>query len=74
MSVRNAFQMSAKEAEAAEKWCDEHVCNVPRWQFWRRKYSFPSFSYVFTPTVIGPAVSVRCHCGANKNVTDYGSW
>jgi hypothetical protein len=31
-------------------------------------------TYSFTPTTIGMTVSVKCACGAESNITDYGSW
>ncbi len=33
-----------------------------------------TFTYSFTPTGIGQAVTVSCSCGAEKNVTDYDMW
>ena len=32
------------------------------------------YSYRFTPTSLGTAVSVKCACGKEKNVTEYDSW
>lgn len=31
--------------------------------------------YIFTPTSIGDACSIRCDiCGEEKNITDYNCW
>ena len=74
------FKMNECEAEAAKKWTSEHVCAaVPIWKFWvktidARYRCLPSFTYSFTPAGIGDSVIVSCHCGAKRDVTDYGSW
>jgi len=70
------FEMNEVEAEAAMRWTSEHECTIPRWQFWRdaNYYKYPSFTYSFTPTGVGDAVTISCHCGAKKDVTDYSSW
>lgn len=58
------FKLNDCEAKAAREWVSEHVCRA-RW--WR-------FTYSFTPTEIGDAVTISCHCGAKKNITDYNFW
>jgi hypothetical protein len=70
------FEMNKHEIEAAEKWTSDHVCAPSRWQFWRTKgvEVYPHFTYSFSQTAIGKAVTVSCHCGAKKDVTDYSSW
>lgn len=32
------------------------------------------FSYIFTPTSVGTAVSIKCICGEQENITDYDIW
>lgn len=69
--------MNEREIEAAVKWTSEHECVAPRWRFWARRpvgNGYPSFTYSFTSTGIGEGVTISCHCGAKKNVTDYSSW
>lgn len=70
------FEMNDSEAEAAERWISEHVCAPPRWKFWRKGSCYKSthFTYSFSPTAIGKGVTISCHCGAKKDVTDYSSW
>jgi len=70
------FKMNEAEAQTTMKWTSDHVCTIPRWQFWRRglRYEYPHFTYAFSPCGIGDAVTISCHCGAKKDVTDYSSW
>ena len=39
-----------------------------------RSVSGGRFSYIFTPTAIGVAVTVECACGDSADCTDYESW
>jgi len=32
------------------------------------------YTFLYTPTTLGIAVTVRCGCGEELNITDYGSW
>lgn len=78
-AIKYEFSMNDREAEAATKWKSEHVCGPARWRFWNavrraRSYPYPSFTYAFTPTGIGVAVTISCHCGSEKNITDYDCW
>lgn len=71
------FKMNDHEAEAAKKWTSEHVCMIAWWRFWARRpigNGYPHFTYSFTPTGIGESVTISCHCGAKRDVTDYSSW
>ena len=80
MTAKYLFEMNEREAEAAEKWTSEHlVCAPPLWKFWAKPIwskstMCPHFTYSFTPTGIGEAVTISCHCGAKRDVTDYSSW
>lgn len=68
------FRMNEVEAEAATRWVSAHVCAPARWWIRRKIWKHPSFTYSFTPTGIGDVVTISCHCGAKKDVTDYSSW
>lgn len=67
----DCYSMSEEEADAAAEFWDEHECPL------RGSYRGAiggGNDIIFSPTSIGTAVKVRCLCGAEKNVTDYGSW
>jgi hypothetical protein len=69
------FELWGKELETFQKWDKEHkkVCKL---------LNNPDFTpaiggrltFSFTPTGLGPAVSVECACGEKHNCTDYDSW
>lgn len=63
--------MNDKEKKAAEAWISKQ----------RKKKKSPDtaiggrFSYIFTPTGIGTAVTIRDGLtGEEKNITDYDTW
>lgn len=33
-----------------------------------------AITYEFAPTSLGVVVKVKCHCGANIDVSDYENW
>ena len=72
--MKYEFAMNEREAEVTTKWMSDHVCVPSGWRFWRTVPPCPSFTYSFSPTGIGDSVIVSCHCGAKRDVTDYGSW
>lgn len=60
-----AFTLSEVEHDAAKIFMRKHNCGV------KTKY----YEYIFGPTGIGTAVSIRCvHCKKEHDVTDYASW
>ena len=58
------FEMNEAETDAALAWMKEHIAI----------HTNTSFTYSFTYTGIGIYTVVKCRCGAEKNVSDYGSW
>jgi hypothetical protein len=65
------YQMSEEEADLAAEFWDEHECRL------RGKYRGATGGgndIIFSPCSIGVGVTVRCACGAEKDVTDYSSW
>jgi hypothetical protein len=63
--------MSEEELTKAKIWIEKHPCKH------RGKGTGAiggGISYIFSPTSIGTAITVRCYCGGEYDVTDYGSW
>jgi len=68
------FELHGIELKSYQEWDKEHkkVCKL---------YNNPDqpaiggrLTFSFTPTGLGPAVSVKCACGEMHNCTDYDSW
>ena len=68
------FELLDKELEMFEDWNRKHrkVCKIvnenPQVAIGGR------LTFSFTPTGLGPGVSVKCICGAEKDCTDVDSW
>ena len=58
------FLVSKKEEDKKEKWLKKH----------RKKCNKKFVTYCFTYTGIGIATVVRCECGEEIDITDYGRW
>ena len=64
------FKLFESEKKAAEKFLIEH-----RHPDVNKGAIGGHISYIFTPTSIGDAVSIRCNiCNKEENITDYGTW
>jgi hypothetical protein len=67
----NCFSMDEKETDRASEFWDEHDCSM------RGKYRGAAGGgnqVIFSPSGLGTAVTVKCYCGAEKNITNYSSW
>lgn len=64
--LETAFVISQSERRAANEWMLVHKCAH------RDKYR--SITWMFTTTGIGTVVELKCSCGAQVDVSDYGSW
>ena len=71
---RRLFVMSVKEALRSAKWRREHDNECSRRHPDFPAQRIPHYTYSFSPTGIGEAVTISCHCGAKEDVTDYDSW
>lgn len=65
------FELNGKENAVAILWKKAHA----------KKHVMKSvaaisgrWSYIFTPNSIGTAITVRCICGEEKDVTNYDDW
>ena len=75
------FTIEPYEQVAMREWMIEHkeTCSLNFEKDGSRK-EFPggaiggAITYNFTPTGIGMATSVSCHCGESINITDYDQW
>lgn len=64
------FKLNEKENELAEKFLQEH-----RHPEIYKGAIGGHISYIFTPTSISDAVSIRCSiCDKEENITDYDTW
>ena len=75
------FSMSTNEFNAFTKWYNEHYTKETCKYFDDGKSPISPqgaiggvLTFSFTPTSIGMGVGVKCACGAEVNVTDYGEW
>lgn len=68
MSESESFVLEGKELDSYRKF-RRHKCTTRR-----MGEPDPLISVTFTQTGIGTAVEVRCHCGREKNITDYETW
>ena len=77
------FKISGKELIEVENFISNHKCSLPDATKRMQKLTGEKkiqgaiggqYSYKFTPTFLGTAVTVKCACGQEKNVTDYDSW
>lgn len=67
--------MSEKEQVEFNKWNKEHREVCPLLQPGVDKPAIGGrLTFGFTPTGIGTAITVKCMCGAEKNLTDYECW
>ena len=69
------FELTNNELKKFEEWDIEHkkVCSLlinPD----NISTIGGRLTFMFTPTSLGPAVSVKCACGEICNCTDYESW
>ena len=64
------FKLSEKEAKAADEFENKH-----RHPDVYKGAIGGHMEYIFTPTSIGSACTVKCSiCGESKNITDYDVW
>lgn len=64
------FKLSEKENELAEKFLQEH-----RHPEVYKGAIGGHVDFIFTPTSIGNAISIRCTiCDTEENITDYNNW
>lgn len=77
------FGIYGVELERARKFLKAHKCVLPDAPKRMQKLTGQKkkqgaiggqYSYRFTPTSLGIAVTVRCACGKEENVTEYDSW
>jgi hypothetical protein len=73
-----SFNVSAEELAKATAWQCKHDREKHASQFKHgTRYSGAiggAYTWCFTPTGIGTVVKVRCSCGEELDLTDYGSW
>ena len=64
------FKLTEKEAKLAKNFEQEH-----RHPDVNKGAIGGHMDYIFTPTSIGNACTIRCSiCGKTKNITDYDAW
>ena len=71
------FSPSQKEQDDAVAFMDKHDREKHKKTDDEPRYCGAiggGWSWRFTPTSLGDAVSVHCSCGEHLNVTDYDSW
>lgn len=81
VGVPLTFTIEPYEQLAMTEWMIEHkkTCSLNFEKDGSRK-EFPggaiggAITYNFTPTGIGVATTVSCHCGESVNITDYEQW
>lgn len=69
-----AFDLSETEEATFLKWADEHDKTC--------KFADPlscgaiggRLTFSFTPTGLGPIITVKCACGEEKDVSNYDMW
>jgi hypothetical protein len=68
------FQLDKDEQKLFNEWLEEHDKTCPFKRPENQGAIGGRLTYCFTPTSLGVATSVKCACGEEVNVTDYGSW
>ena len=64
------FKLNDKEEAAAREFMQQH-----RHSDVNKGTIGGHMEFIFTPTAIGDACSIRCDiCGEEKNITDYDCW
>lgn len=83
MDDKMEFRISGVELERVRNFKKNHECFLPnaskkeqRLLGQKKKQGAigGQYTYSFTPTSLGTAVSMRCACGKEENVTEYDSW
>lgn len=78
-----SFDIDAKTWARIHRFKNEHECSLPdasakdQKETGERKRTGSiggRWTYSFTPTSLGTAITVHCACGKEENVTDYDSW
>jgi hypothetical protein len=65
------FTPTEKELEVAKSWIEQHKKDhVMKYE----GVSGGRWTWLFTPTTIGCVVRIRCTCGEEKDVSNYGMW
>ena len=68
------FELIGEELKIYNKWLHEHNKVCPIKNGGTQAAIGGRLTFSFTPTGLGPAVSVKCACGEKHNCTDYDSW
>lgn len=67
------YNLSEKEEKKAKRFMTLHKKCRPKAE--RPLQQYYPYTYEFTPTGIGIAVSIKCpYCGKTKDITDVDSW
>lgn len=68
------FSISKGEMEKAVAWSKAHHDHCPHRNDPQGAAWVSLYTYCFLSTGIGDACSIRCKCGASKDITDYKRW
>lgn len=68
------FEISEKEYETYREWYEEHKKTGCHFATGYTGAIGGGISVIFYPTSLGAAVTVRCDCGEEINITDYEAW
>ena len=73
------FFISGFEQQSLDEWTRQHNKVCPYYDDGTKPESPAGaiggrLSYQFTPTGLGTAITVKCACGEEENLTDYDSW
>jgi hypothetical protein len=68
------FEIHGAELKNYNEWNKEHNKVCPFKNGKSQGAIGGRLTFSFTPTGLGPAVSVECACGEKHNCTDYDSW
>ena len=69
------YILSEKEEEAAKAFIEKHKKCRPKYLKYTLSPQYAPFKYIFAPTGIGTAVSIKCpYCDREKDITDVSCW
>jgi len=63
------FELTDEQTDAYILWQKNHECTLKQ-----HGAIGGAITFEFTPTGLGIVESVKCACGAEKNLTDYDMW